>query len=54
MGRGLNKFSSLYRQILVNRFGEARSKTQRAKVGGPKGREWGRGSPPARGSGRAL
>jgi len=34
-------FSSIYRQILVNGFGKARSEAQRAKVGGPKDRERG-------------
>jgi len=36
-GRGLNKFSSPHRRILVNGFGEARSEARKAKVGGPKG-----------------
>jgi len=39
----LNKFSSLHKRILENRFEEARSEARSATVGGPKGRErkWG-------------
>jgi len=46
----------MHRWIFLNGFEEARSETQRAKVGGPMGREWGwdswgAPSPPARESG---